>query len=243
MDNNMLPSTISQGGEHALSIASTDDDLLKAIKKFEDAVKKKHKQESNKSTPKAHVKKKAGLDYVEFAYMRNRANEAHPLWSFTKLQISTDFLKAGWVVVQGQLEWYENGFKRIGACAAAHRIAFKSGQDRVPENIIDLGNDVKAAVSDCMKKGFNTYMNISDDVYKKQTVEEITDEQKEYAYSLIENVSDTDTQHTMYRYIDNKTYKNNLPTIIKKIKAVLDKQEFDYSEIDKKYEDILNLSD
>ena len=217
----MLPDNIQKGGEQALAMANSNKELFEAINMFEEAIRNKHKEQSEKKTPKPHVKKKAGLDYVEFAYMRNQANESYPLWSFTNLKLSTEFIKTGWVVVQGQLEWYENGIKRIGSCGAAHRIAFKAGTERIPENIVDLGNDIKAAVSDCMKKGFNTYMNISDDIYKKITIEEVSDEKIEELDKLVEQIKDSNAQYKMYRFVENNTYSHNYKEVKERIKNAL----------------------
>ena len=59
---------------------------------------------------------------------------------------------------------------------AAHRIQKKRGTDE----FVDIGNDVKASNTDCIKKAFNFYLNICDDVYRNQ-VDDLTlsDEQKD----------------------------------------------------------------
>ena len=58
---------------------------------------------------------------------------------------------------------------------AAHRVQKKRGTNE----FVDIGNDVKSANTDCMKKAFNMYMNIADDVYRNQIEEtELSEEQK-----------------------------------------------------------------
>ena len=47
---------------------------------------------------------------------------------------------------------------------AAHRIQKKRGTNE----FVDIGNDIKAANTDCMKKAFNMFLNIADDVYRNQ---------------------------------------------------------------------------
>jgi hypothetical protein len=50
---------------------------------------------------------------------------------------------------------------------AAHRIQ----KGRESGTFVDVGNDIKSANTDCMKKAFNMYMNIADDVYRNQVVD------------------------------------------------------------------------
>ena len=58
---------------------------------------------------------------------------------------------------------------------AAHRIQKKKGTNE----FVDIGNDIKASNTDCMKKAFQMFMNIADDVYRNQVEDlSLTDEQK-----------------------------------------------------------------
>jgi hypothetical protein len=76
--------------------------------------------------------------------------------------------------VHGRLKWYDSGIQRTGDMTAAHRIQRKRGTDEY----VDLGNDIKAANTDCMKKAFNMYMNIADDIYRNQVEDtELNDKQ------------------------------------------------------------------
>ena len=121
-----------------------------------------HDTVSEITTPKAYIKKKMDMDYVEIGYMKKLADKFYPGWSWEI--IKTEFAGTEAYVIHGRLKWYDNGIQRIGDMTAAHRVQKK----RSDGGYVDLGNDVKAANTDCMKKAFNMYMNIADDVYRNQ---------------------------------------------------------------------------
>ena len=144
-----------------------DKQTLDAVNKVRKSITKKHKSVSNLSTPKPFVKKKMGLDYVEYSYMREVADKEYPGWGWTI--IKTETLGSAAYVVHGRLKWYDEGIWREGDMTAAHRIQKKRGTDE----FVDIGNDIKSANTDCIKKAFNFYLNIADDVYRNQ-VEDMT---------------------------------------------------------------------
>ena len=144
-----------------------DKQTLDAVNKVRKSITKKHKVVSNISTPKPFVKKKMGLDYVEYSYMREVADKEYPGWGWTI--IKTETLGSEAYVVHGRLKWYDEGIWREGDMTAAHRIQKKRGTDE----FVDIGNDIKSANTDCIKKAFNFYLNIADDVYRNQ-VEDMT---------------------------------------------------------------------
>ena len=138
------------------------------------AITKKHKKVSNIPTPKAFIKKKMGMDYVEYSTMRDVADKEYPGWSWTI--ISSESLGSEAYVVHGRLKWYDCGVWREGDMVAAHRIQKKKGTTE----FVDVGNDIKSANTDCIKKALNQYMNICDDVYKNQVDDpELNDDQIE----------------------------------------------------------------
>ena len=139
-----------------------DKQTLDAVNKVRKSITKKHKSVSNISTPKPFVKKKMGLDYVEYSYMREIADKEYPGWGWTI--IKTETLGNEAYVVHGRLKWYDEGIWREGDMTAAHRIQKKRGTDE----FVDIGNDIKSANTDCIKKAFNFYLNIADDVYRNQ---------------------------------------------------------------------------
>jgi hypothetical protein len=135
-------------------------------------ITKTHNDVSAINTPKAYIKKKMDMDYVEIGYMKSIADKHYPGWSWEV--VKTEFAGTEAYVVHGRLKWYDNGIQRIGDMTAAHRIQKK----RSDGSYVDLGNDVKSANTDCMKKAFNMYMNIADDVYRNQVEDtELSEEQ------------------------------------------------------------------
>jgi hypothetical protein len=154
-----------------------------------------HKDIGKIETPKGLVKKKMGFDYVELSYMKKIANEQFPGWSWTI--IKSEALGVAAYVVHGRLRWLDNGLWRDGDMVAAHRIQTKRGSTE----FVEIGNDIKSANTDCMKKAFNVYMDIAADVYRSDdpTLDDeqaanltsvalsVDDEQFEKVKSLIEN--------------------------------------------------------
>ena len=154
-------------------LALIENGSLSTINKALNNITKHHKKVSDIKTPKPFVKQKMGMDYVEYSYMREIADKEYPGWSWTV--IKTEFAGTEAYVVHGRLKWFDNGVWREGDATAAHRVQKKRGSD----DYVDLGNDIKAANTDCIKKAFNMYMNICDDVYRNQVEDpELTDEQK-----------------------------------------------------------------
>ena len=152
---------------------------LTAVSEALDNITKHHKKVSDIKTPKPFVKQKMGMDYVEYSYMREIADKHYPGWSWTV--IKTEFAGTEAYVVHGRLKWFDNGVWREGDSTAAHRVQKKRGSD----NYVDLGNDIKAANTDCIKKAFNMYMNIADDVYRNQVEDpELDDKQLEIITDL-----------------------------------------------------------
>jgi len=163
------------------SIAIIDKQTVTNAQEILKDVTKQHTKVSQIETPKAYVYKKQGFDYVKLEYMRAIADKNFPGWSWTI--INTEVLGSEAYVVHGRLKWFDGGIWREGDMVAAHRIQKKQGSSA----FVDIGNDVKSANTDTMKKAFNTYMNIADDVYKKQYEEaELTEKQKEKLLKLAE---------------------------------------------------------
>lgn len=164
------------------SIAIIDKQTVTNAQEILKDVTKQHSKVSQIETPKAYVYKKQGFDYVKLEYMRAIADKNFPGWSWTI--INTEVLGSEAYVVHGRLKWFDGGIWREGDMVAAHRIQ-KLKND--PSKFSDIGNDIKSANTDTIKKAFNTYMNIADDVYRKQYEEaELTDEQKDKLLKLAE---------------------------------------------------------
>tara|TARA_R110002020_G_scaffold130237_2_gene291446 strand:- start:3866 stop:4465 length:600 start_codon:yes stop_codon:yes gene_type:complete len=156
-----------------------------------------HKAIGKIRTPKGLIKKKQGFDYVELNYMKNMANEQFPGWSWTI--IKSEALGSNAYVVHGRLKWLDNGLWREGDMVAAHRIQTKSGDS---STFVDIGNDIKSANTDCIKKALNVYMDIAADVYRS---EDPTLDDNQYK-KLMEkaNKLDTDTAYSIAKKIENQ---------------------------------------
>lgn len=156
-----------------------------------------HKDIGKIETPKGLVKKKMGFDYVELSYMKKIANEQFPGWSWTI--IKSEALGAAAYVVHGRLKWLDNGLWREGDMVAAHRIQTKRGSTE----FVEVGNDVKSANTDCMKKAFNVYMDIAADVYRSDDPS-LDDEQIEELKNIAHKISE-EQFHKIQILIDEGT--------------------------------------
>ena len=150
----------------------------------EDNLQSKHDFVSNIPTPKVFVKDKGGFDYVDEAYMRNQLNAHYPIWKWRIIKY--EFIGDKVISLHGRLTIIDHGVERHFDSVAAHRIATNQ------KGYVDLGNDLKAANSDCFKVAVNRLCNIADDVYRK-TIPDLTlsQEQKESILGLIDGMNST----------------------------------------------------
>ena len=195
-------------------LTTYDKKELAAVRK---AITDKHKHVSELKTPGPYVKKKQGMDYVEYSYMREVADKEFPGWSWTIEK--TEVLGSEAYVVHGRLKWFDEGIWRQGDMCAAHRIQKKRGIDE----FVDIGNDVKAANTDCIKKAFNMYLNICDDVYRNQVEDfELSDEQKDEIVEAAALVSESRLQEITElikdQIIHNGNYKSSLAKLNREAK-------------------------
>lgn len=153
---------MSKQEENELSVLHN---MLPQIQTELKKVTDKHQKVSDMKTPPSQISKKMGLDYVEIGYMKHVADTEFPGWNWEI--IKSEALGSEAYVVHGRLTYYSAGLKRVGDMVAAHRIQ----KGRESGTFVDVGNDIKSANTDCMKKAFNMYMNIADDVYKNQVVD------------------------------------------------------------------------
>lgn len=160
---------------------------LEAARIIQKKITDKHKKVSNSITPPVYIKQKMGLDYVEYSYMRDIADKEYPGWSWTILRSAP--IGDVFYEVHGRLKWFDQGIWREGDAVAAHRIQRKQGSTE----FVDIGNDVKAANTDCIKKAFNMYLNIADDVYRNIVDDQtLTDEQIRELASVALDANRTD---------------------------------------------------
>ena len=143
-----------------------------SLVEVEDILQSKHDFVSNIPTPKVFVKDKGGFDYVDEAYMSNQLNSHYPIWKWEIRKY--EFMGDKVISLHGRLTIMDHGIERHFDSVAAHRIATNQ------KGYVDLGNDLKAANSDCFKVAVNRLCNIADDIYRKLIPDlRLSDEQKE----------------------------------------------------------------
>ena len=156
----------------------------------EDILQSKHNNVSSISTPQAFVKDKGGFDYVDEAYMRHQLNTHYPIWKWEIIKY--EFIGDQAISLHGRLTIVDHGVERHFDSVAAHRIA--SNQ----KGYVDIGNDLKAANSDCFKVAVNRLCNIADDVYRKQIPD------LELSLDQISNITDLSQEVGNYEVIEPK---------------------------------------
>jgi|TARA_R100000656_G_scaffold90630_2_gene65921 hypothetical protein len=193
-------------------IMLTGTDSLNIINESLKLITEKHKKVSSITTPTPYIKKKMGMDYVEYSYMREIADKEYPGWSWTI--INTENLGSEAFVIHGRLKWFDSGVWREGDMTAAHRIQKKRGTDE----FVDIGNDVKAANTDCIKKAFNMYLNIADDVYRNQVDDvELTDDEKEELLLAAGSISDEILGKVKLKIDNLEIHKGNYKSSLAKL--------------------------
>lgn len=174
-----------------------------------------HEKVSMEDTPKTYVKKKMGMDYVEISYMKSVADKHYPGWSWTI--ISTEMLGSEAFMVHGRLKWFEGGIWREGDMTAAHRIM----KLRDKEGFVDVGNDIKSANTDAMKKAFNMYMNIADDVYRNRVEDtSLSQDDIDYIYEEMEGLSDEWKEKISLSIENGDIEKNDIAKVVNKINQI-----------------------
>ena len=178
------------------NLALAQDDFLDRARRMAEAVHNKLWEISDTATPevdglgrKIVEKRPDGHLYVNESYMRNRLDHHFPGWSW-EMAAPVQFLGGEWVVVQGHLvipvpELVDMGIippVRRFYGLAAKRVAYRTEVDQATkrkvslphttENIIDMGNDVRAANSIALKHAINRLCRIADDIYGKRIEEE-----------------------------------------------------------------------
>ena len=176
----------------------------------EDNLQMKHDFVSNVPTPRAFVKDKGGFDYVDEAYMRYQMNKHYPIWKWDIIKY--EFVGTEAIAVHGRLTIVDSGVERHFDSVAAHRIA------RNQKGYVDLGNDLKAANSDCFKVAVNRLCNIADDVYRKQIPDlDLSQDQKESISQALDGI-DADTVKKVKQGVESLTINaTNFEATIKKL--------------------------
>jgi len=193
-------------------IMLTDTTSLNVINEALKEITSKHKKVSNIATPAPYIKKKMGMEYVEYSYMREVADKEYPGWSWTI--INTENLGSEAFVIHGRLKWFDSGVWREGDMTAAHRIQKKRGTSE----FVDIGNDIKASNTDCIKKAFNMYLNIADDVYRNQVDDyELSDDEKDEMLLAAGSIRDDKLKQITELINDMVIHKGNYKSSMAKL--------------------------
>ena len=105
---------------------------------------------------------------------------------------------------------------------AAHRIQKKRGTNE----FVDIGNDIKSSNTDCIKKAFNFYLNIADDVYRNQVDDiELSDEQKNDILIVAGDVSEERLSQVHELIKDKSINTANYNASFAKLEIEKDKQD------------------
>jgi len=118
-----------------------------------------------KETPRKHVKKRGdGFDYPDFAYMVEEMDKFHPNrkeeFAFQPQIIGRNAILVGVIVS-------DNITHEIRVGIDAHRLTFKKGEEKNPDNVIDIGNDAKSALTEALRNAYSRF-GVCADVYNKQ---------------------------------------------------------------------------
>jgi len=150
-------------------VEKADASCIKEIRQF-------HMDISNLQTPREYVGTidSTGVEYPESEYMRSLQTKYFPTssWTIEEKPIFNSNRLVAWVVT-GKLEWNYAfiGYPdiiRLGMMAASHQVDYKTDKvtKKKTDELVDLGNNVKAANTDTWKKALNFYLNICDDIYR-----------------------------------------------------------------------------
>lgn len=122
---------------------------------------------SGLKTPREFVETKGNVEYVKVEYMKYILNKFFRPWNWIILKPETIYIdeKPSYEKVHGKLTYTDLEGNTVSVdMVAAHRVQYNKDS-----NLVDPGNDTKAANTDCFKKACNFGLNIADDIYRAQT--------------------------------------------------------------------------
>jgi hypothetical protein len=133
-------------------------------------------------TPAEKVKKRPdGFDYVEASWMDYQSKQHMPLYEHQLLHVS---FQHGWINIIISLTDKITGNVELGADSA--RIMVKrDAEEPTFRDIIDMGNNLKSALSKAIKNAQSRF-GVSADVYQKRESEPTVDERKRFETMLVQ---------------------------------------------------------
>lgn len=145
----------------------------------------------NIDTPKEKVKKRAdGFDYVQGSYLDYVTKSHMPLYKYTLLHVSESM---GWISVIVSLEDRITGNVELGADAARIQVSKSNSEEPTFRDIIDKGNNLKAALTDAIKNAQSRF-GYAADVYKKRESVPTDEERKRYE-ALLKEIKSVSVMH------------------------------------------------
>ena len=183
-----------------LALLEGNQVLEEKVKAFKRDWYNKYKKISKEKTPQVDgtgrriIDKKGDFDYIIVAYMVECLDRHFPGWSWEP-SAPIQFLGSEWVVAQGVLCIIDERLLAFGIHPPyrkyygvnATRIMYKKGMPHTAENIVDVGNNVKAANTEAMKVAINRLTHIGDDVYGKRIEEDGAGSLEEVMTAAIES--------------------------------------------------------
>ena len=158
------------------------DEFKAKVKAFNESFYQKYNEISKEQTPqvdgagrKIIEKRPDGYDYIIESYMRDCLDRHFPGWSQTMVA-PLHFLGSEWVVAQIELTIIDEHLLAFNINPPVRkfygvdsvRIQYKKGLPHTPENIVDVGDNCKQAVTAALKYAINRLTHIGDDVYGKR---------------------------------------------------------------------------
>lgn len=170
------------------SFATINSELIQTLANIKIAndvqkmVADKIKAPFNVPTPKEKVRKRPdGFDYVEGSWMDHVAKEHFPLYEYKLEWIELQF---GWVNIIISLKDKITGNVELGAGAARIQVP-RSVDTPGFRDVIDLGNNLKAALTQAIKNAQSRF-GVAADVYQKRESVPTQDEGNRFTNMLNE---------------------------------------------------------
>jgi hypothetical protein len=208
-------------------LANKKNELVKVSDEMiEESLVKKHKDISQRTTPKAYIKTRPdGFDYVDEAYMRNELTKEYPAWSWSPAGDNpVQFLGAEWVIVTGVLRVNDNGVMREFYSPGSARVQFKRGKPHTAENVVDIDKNLASANTNGFKRAVNRLGNIADDVYRKQDLT-LSDTDIEELEKKMAGLSEEWKDKIMQSILNGEVIKPDLKKVIKRIDQLINEEQ------------------
>ena len=208
-------------------MANKKNELVKVSDEMiEESLVKKHKDISQRTTPKAYIKTRPdGFDYVDEAYMRNELTKEYPAWSWSPAGDNpVQFLGAEWVIVTGVLRVNDNGVMREFYSPGSARVQFKRCKPHTAENVVDIDKNLASANTNGFKRAVNRLGNIADDVYRKQDLT-LSDTDIEELEKKMAGLSEEWKDKIMQSILNGEVIKPDLKKVIKRIDQLINEEQ------------------